>query len=103
MKIVFAILCIAGIAIPYYYIFKFIEANIFVEVYKGLPDDIFSLIIHDCILTTKEKTPMVKTLLMNRVKELYKGVIKEETNLDNFFKVDKVSKNMPDYYNPSVK
>ena len=27
MKKVFAILCIAGIAIPYYYIFKFIEAN----------------------------------------------------------------------------
>jgi len=52
------------------------------------------LIIHDCILTTKEKTPMVKTLLMNQVKELYKEVIKEETNLDNLFKVDKVSKDM---------
>ena len=46
---------------------------------------------------------MVKALLMNRVKELYKGVIKEETNLDNLLKVDKVSKDMPDYYNPSVK
>ena len=79
------------------------EANIFVEVYKGLPDDIFSLIIHDCILTTKDNTRMVKTLLMNRVKELYKGVIKKETNLDKLFKVDKVSKDMPDYYNSSVK
>ena len=73
------------------------EANIFVEVYKGLPDDIFSLIIHDCILTTKENTSMVKTLLMNRVKELYKGVIKEKTNLDKLFKVDIVSKAKPDY------
>ena len=27
MKKVFAILCVAGIAFPYYYIFKFIEAN----------------------------------------------------------------------------
>ena len=27
MKKVFALLCIAGIAFPYYYIFKFIEAN----------------------------------------------------------------------------
>ena len=27
MKKVFAILCIVGIAFPYYYIFKFIEAN----------------------------------------------------------------------------
>ena len=73
------------------------EANIFVEVYKGLPDDIFSLIIHDCILTTKDNTRMVKTLLMNRVKELYKGVIKKETNLDKLFKVDIVSKAKPDY------
>lgn len=37
---------------------------------------------------------MVKTLLMNQVKELYKEVIKEETNLDNLFKFDKVSKDM---------
>ena len=58
---------------------------------------IFSLIIHDCILTTEEKTPMVKTLLKNRVKELYKGVIKKETNLDKLFKVDIVSKAKPDY------
>ena len=27
MKKVFAILCVVGIAFPYYYIFKFIEAN----------------------------------------------------------------------------
>ena len=40
---------------------------------------------------------MVKTLLMNRVKELYKGVIKEETNLDKLFKVDIVSEAKPDY------
>ena len=40
---------------------------------------------------------MVKTLLMNQVKELYKGVIEEETNLDNLFKVDKVSKAKPDF------
>ncbi|MFZ9673033.1 MAG: hypothetical protein ACO3A1_01935, partial [Flavobacteriaceae bacterium] len=73
------------------------EAKIFVEVYKSLPDDIFSLIIHDCILTTKENTQMVKTLLMNRVKELYKGVIDEGTNLDKLFKVSKVSTAKPDY------
>ena len=73
------------------------EANIFVEVYKGLPDDIFSLIIHDCILTTKDNTRMVKTLLMNRVKELYKGVIEKETNLNKLFKVDIVSKAKSDY------
>lgn len=73
------------------------EANIFVEVYKGLPDDIFALIIHDCILTTKENTAMVKGLLINRVKELYKWVIREETNLDKLFKVSLVSVAKTDY------
>ena len=94
---------IGGYDFIYIIIDSIFSTIFFVEVYKGLPDDIFSLIIHDCILTTEENTPMVKTLLMNRVKELYKGVVKEETNLDNLFKIDKVSKDMPDYYNSSVK
>ncbi|MGA1339936.1 MAG: hypothetical protein ACO30S_00550, partial [Flavobacteriaceae bacterium] len=67
------------------------EAKIFVEVYKSLPDDIFSLIIHDCILITEENTLMVKNLLMNRVKKLYNEVIDEGTNLDKLFKISKVS------------
>ena len=67
------------------------EANIFVKVYKGLPDDIFALIIHDCILTTKENTTMIKGLLIYRIRELYKWVIREETKLDKLFKVSLIS------------
>ena len=73
------------------------EANIFVEVYKGLPGDIFALIIHDCILTTKENPTMVKELLINRIKVLYEGVIYEETNLDKLFKVSLFSVAKTDY------
>ena len=67
------------------------EANIFVEVYKNLPDDIFSLIIHDCILLTKSSIILVREKLENRVRELYKEVIVPEDNLEKLFKVSLVS------------
>lgn len=68
------------------------EAKIFVNVYKELPSDIFSLIIHDCIITTFENTTLVKNLLIKRVKKLYQGVLAEKSDLDKLFKVEKVSK-----------
>ena len=40
---------------------------------------------------------MVKGLLINRVRELYKWVIREETNLDKLFKVSLVSVAKTDY------
>jgi hypothetical protein len=46
------------------------EAKIFVDVYKRLPDGIFSLIIHDCILTTKENTKLVRRLLVDRLRAI---------------------------------
>jgi hypothetical protein len=67
------------------------EANIFVEVYKRLPDDIFSLIIHDCILTTKENTRLVRRLLVERLRELYKDIIPPNESLEKVFKIEKVS------------
>ena len=67
------------------------EADIFVEVYKNLPDDIFSLIIHDCILLTKSSIILVREKLENRVRELYKEVIVPEDNLEKLFKVSLVS------------
>lgn len=67
------------------------EANIFVEVYKSIPNEEFSLIIHDCILTTKENIENIKTLLKNRVRELYKDIITPENKLDNLFKTELVS------------
>ena len=67
------------------------EANIFVNVYKDIEPDVFALIIHDCILTTKEYTFEIKQLLMDRVKELYPEVIKKDTDLTNLFKTSIVS------------
>ena len=67
------------------------EANIFVEVYKNLPDKEFALIIHDCILTTKKNIETVKTLLENRVRELYQDIITPQNKLDNLFKTELVS------------
>ena len=67
------------------------EANIFVEVYKEIPDEKFALIIHDCILTTKKDILLVKNLLENRVRKLFSGVILEHHNLDKLFKTSIVS------------
>ena len=67
------------------------EADIFVEVYKKIPDDKFALIIHDCILVTKEDVLFVKELLERRIRALYKGVILPEHNLDKLFKTSLVS------------
>ena len=67
------------------------EANIFVEVYKSIPDDKFALIIHDCILTTEKNIKLVKTLLEDRVRELYKDVISPKNKLDSLFKTELVS------------
>ena len=67
------------------------EANIFVEVYKEIPDDEFALIIHDCILTTEKDVLLVKNLLEDRVRKLFSGVILENHNLDKLFKTSLVS------------
>jgi hypothetical protein len=67
------------------------EADIFVEVYKKIPDDKFALIIHDCILTTKKDVLLVKKLLEDRVRKLFSGVILEHHNLDKLFKTSLVS------------
>ena len=51
----------------------------------------FALLIHDCILTTQNKTQLVRDKLIERVRELYKDVIPKELNIDKLFKTDKVS------------
>ncbi len=68
-----------------------VEANIFVEVYKSIPDDKFALIIHDCILTTEKDVLLVKKLLEDRIRKLFDGVILEHHNLEKLFKTSEVS------------
>lgn len=67
------------------------EAEIFVEVYKKLPYEMFALIIHDCILTTKKDLELVKSKLIERVKKLYAEVLPKEASLQQLFKTDRVS------------
>ena len=66
-----------------------LEADIFVEVYKKLPKEIFSLIIHDSILCMEQDTNAIKELLIKRTKEVFPILISE--NLDKLFKVSIVS------------
>ena len=67
------------------------EANIFVEVYKKIPEEKFALLIHDCILVKKEDVFFVKELLEDRLRELYKNVILPQHNLNKLFKENLVS------------
>ena len=67
------------------------EAEIFVEVYKELPDNVFALIIHDCILTTEKDLELVRSRLINRLKELYAKVLPTEAQLHKLFKTKRVS------------
>jgi len=66
-----------------------LEANIFVEAYKNLPEDMFSLIIHDSILCLEQDTNSIKQNLIDRTRELF-HILKNE-NLDNLFKISIVS------------
>ncbi|NQV76778.1 MAG: hypothetical protein HQ490_00285 [Lutibacter sp.] len=66
------------------------EADIFVEVYKNLPDDMFSLIIHDSILCLEQDTKQVKELLVKRTTELF-PILKTNEDLDKLFNVSIVS------------
>lgn len=66
-----------------------LEADIFVEVYKKLPKEMFSLIIHDSILCLEQDTNAIKKLLIKRTKEVFPILISE--NLDKLFKVSIVS------------
>ncbi|WP_370095588.1 hypothetical protein [Winogradskyella sp.] len=67
------------------------EANIFVEVYKELPNEIFALLIHDCILVTEKDVVRVKEDLENRIRKLYSNVILPNHNLDKLFRPGLVS------------
>ena len=75
-----------------------LEASIFVETYKQIPEDTFSLLIHDCVLTTKKSTSFIKELLINRTKELF-SCIKKTENLDRLFKIELVSIKDEETYN----
>jgi len=73
------------------YIGQRAEAQIFVESYKDIPDNKFALIIHDCILVTKQDLKLVRGLLESRIRKMYPEVILSNHNLDKLFKEELVS------------
>ena len=82
-----------------------IEANIFVNVFKQLPDDRFFLIIHDSILCTEGDKELVKEKLIGRTKELFSEIISKDENLDKLFKINRVSikdEDLEDNKNPRL-
>ena len=82
-----------------------IEANIFVNVFKQLPDDRFFLIIHDSILCTDGDKELVKEKLIARIKELFSDIISKDENLDKLFKINRVSikdEDLEDNKNPRL-
>jgi hypothetical protein len=68
-----------------------IEASIFVNVYRSLPNDLFALPIHDCILSTQDGVEQIKKLLIRRVRELYPRILTPNYELDKLFKIKKVT------------
>tara|TARA_B110000503_G_scaffold34647_1_gene56472 strand:- start:58 stop:1173 length:1116 start_codon:yes stop_codon:yes gene_type:complete len=82
-----------------------IEANIFVNVFKQLPDDRFFLIIHDSILCTDGDKELVKEKLIAKIKELFSDIISKDENLDKLFKINRVSikdEDLEDNKNPRL-
>lgn len=68
-----------------------IEASIFVNVYRSLPNDLFALPIHDCIISTQDGVEQIKKLLIKRVRELYPRILTPNYKLDKLFKIKKVT------------
>lgn len=86
-----------------------LEALIFVEVYKEIDPKVFSLIIHDCILTTEHYTLQIKEMLENRVKEVFPDILANTDSMPGLFKISRVSftddefsKNQFQYYINSI-
>ena len=67
------------------------EAKIFVHVYRSIPSNFLSLLIHDCVITTEEGVKPIKSLLIKRVKELYPLILGADLDLDKLFKTKRIT------------
>lgn len=65
------------------------EAEIFVEVYKDLPEEMFGLIIHDSIMCLEKDKAYIKYKLIERTNEVFP--ILQKYDLSNLFKTSIVS------------
>ena len=67
------------------------ESDIFIKVYEELPDEMFALPIHDCIISTKENIKEIQDRLIQRFEYLYGKFIPSFESLDNVFRINRVS------------
>ena len=67
------------------------ESDIFIKVYEELPDEIFALPIHDCIISTKENIKQIQERLIQRFEDLYGKFIPPFNSFDKVFRVNRVS------------
>ena len=67
------------------------ESDTFIKVYEELPDDMFALPIHDCIISTKKNIKQIQERLIQRFEDLYGKFIPPFESLNNVFRINRVS------------
>ena len=67
------------------------ESDIFIKVYEELPDEMFALPIHDCIISIKENIKQIQERLIQRFENLYGKFIPPFESLDKVFRINRVS------------
>jgi hypothetical protein len=82
------------------------ESDIFIKVYEELPDEMFALPIHDCIISTKKNIKQIQYRLIQRFDDLYGKVIPPFESLNNVFRINRVSledEELPSYQERNLK
>ena len=67
------------------------ESDIFIKVYEELPDNMFALPIHDCIISTKKNIKQIQERLIQRFENLYGKFVPPFDSLDKVFRINRVS------------
>lgn len=70
-----------------------LESKLFVESYMDIPNDVFCLLIHDCILTDYNNVGIVREVLKENLKRMFPNVILNQTSIEDVFKITSVSLN----------
>ena len=65
------------------------ESDIFIKVYEELPDEMFALPIHYCIISTKKNIKQIQRRLIQRFEDLYGKFIPPFESLDNVFRINR--------------
>ncbi len=82
------------------------ESDIFIKVYEELPNEMFALPIHDCIISTKKNIKQIQERLIQRFDDLYGKFIPTFESLDNVFRINRVSledEELPSYQERNLK